>query len=358
MPAIRPHSTETSGGPWDGPPNEARLRLDQEPEYYRQAYAWYDPEGNARAKAAYRFIHHEVDNEGTIGPANIRACVSAIGVLNGARGGANIPDADRVGVWRHLARHLEDAGVEVPALRGRLLSAPSYERRAWPISCEVRQDGNSQRLSGYAAVFGVTAEVAPGLGLYEKVAPGAFRKTLQERDVVALWNHDSQLVLGRISAGTLELSTDERGLKFSVVLPHTSYASDLVELVRRGDISGASFGFRTIRDSWDGDVRQLDEVDLYEISVVAFPAYPQTTVALRALFPRKSERELLELAALGVPLSRDGISRLRHAVELLAGDDSGAPGTSDAPPATATQRLALRRRRLELALQCAGKGGV
>jgi hypothetical protein len=237
-----------------------------------------------------------------------------------------------------------------------LLSEPSYERRAWPVECEVRQDGESKRLVGYAALFGVTAEVMPGL--YERVAPGAFRKTLKERDVVALWDHDSQLVLGRVSAGTLELSTDEKGLKFSVLLPETSYARDLVELVGRGDISGASFGFRVIRDSWDGNVRQLDEVDLYEVSIVAFPAYPQTTVALRALFPREAERELLELAALGVPLSRDGISRLRHAVELLAGDDSGAPGTSDAPPATATQRLALRRRRLELALRFAGKGGI
>jgi len=355
MPAIRPHSTETSGGPWDGPKNEARLLVDQDPDYYRQAYAWCDAEANPRTKAAYKFIHHEVDNDGAIGPANVRACVAGIAVLNGARGGANIPDADRVGVWRHLARHLEDAGVEAPALRGRLLAEPTFERRAWPIECEIRDEGGARRLVGYAALFDTVAEVMPGL--YERVARTAFSKTLKERDVVALWDHDTQLVLGRVSAGTLQLSMDDKGLGFSVTLPQTTYASDLAELVTRGDISGASFGFRVIRDAWDGTVRELQEVDLIEVSVVAFPAYPQTTVALRALFADESDRELVTLAALGVPLTRDGISRLRHAVELLAGDDSGAPGMSIAPPATATQRLALRRRRLELT-QIGGKGGT
>ena len=84
--AIPPHSTDTSEGAWDGPANEARLRNDESAAYYRRAYAWVDPDGDPDTKAAYRFIHHEVDADGNIGAANIQACITAIGILNGGRG--------------------------------------------------------------------------------------------------------------------------------------------------------------------------------------------------------------------------------------------------------------------------------
>ncbi len=84
--AIPPHSTPTSDRSWDGPANERRLREGESPSYYRRAYAWQDPSQDGTAKAHYRFIHHEVDADGTIGPANIQACITGIAVLNGARG--------------------------------------------------------------------------------------------------------------------------------------------------------------------------------------------------------------------------------------------------------------------------------
>lgn len=117
--AIGPHDTATSDGPWDGPANEARLPSPLTLDQARAAYAWYDEsrvEDGMIVKDACRFIHHEVSEDGTPSAANLAACSTGIGVLNGARGGTTIPDADRQGVWEHLAAHLRDADQEPPEL--------------------------------------------------------------------------------------------------------------------------------------------------------------------------------------------------------------------------------------------------
>jgi hypothetical protein len=95
---------------------EAKLG-DAPAKVLRQAYAWVDPDGNPEAKGSYKFIHHEVGRSGEVGPANVKACTSGIGVLNGARGGADVPAAARKGIYNHLARHLRDAGQEPAALK-------------------------------------------------------------------------------------------------------------------------------------------------------------------------------------------------------------------------------------------------
>lgn len=117
MPAIAVHHTPTSEGEWDASLHEKRLRSGEDEEYYRRAYAWRDSEADPTTKSAYKFLHHEVSEDGTPGPANLRACSAGIAVLNGGRGGADIPDADREAVWRHLAAHLRDAGREPPELQ-------------------------------------------------------------------------------------------------------------------------------------------------------------------------------------------------------------------------------------------------
>ncbi len=114
--AIASHSTDTVDEPWDGTAAQTALSNDDGEEVYRQAYAWRDPDGNPSAKASYKFIHHQVGEDGEVGPANIRACVTGIAILNGARGGTNIPDSDFRGVYNHLARHIRDAGGEPPEL--------------------------------------------------------------------------------------------------------------------------------------------------------------------------------------------------------------------------------------------------
>lgn len=121
--ALASHSTPTTDAAWDGPANEARVRSGEDAAYYRRIYAWRDPEGDEGVKSSYRFIHHMVSADGEPGAANVRACQTGIGVLNGGRGGTTIPDADRQGVYNHLARHLRDADLEPPELKGMKVGA-------------------------------------------------------------------------------------------------------------------------------------------------------------------------------------------------------------------------------------------
>jgi HK97 family phage prohead protease len=116
--AIAGHSTGVSTGAWDGPANEARLSNEATATTYRQAHAWQDPDGDPDKKVTYKFIHHEIGDGGRVGAANVTACTTGIGVLNGGRGGAAIPAADRQGVYNHLARHLRDADRTPAELRG------------------------------------------------------------------------------------------------------------------------------------------------------------------------------------------------------------------------------------------------
>jgi HK97 family phage prohead protease len=114
--ALPSHSTATTDAAWDGPAMDARCPSERSP--LRATHAWVDPEGDPDVKSSYRFIHHMVAGDGTPGAANIRGCQTGIGVLNGGRGGTTIPDSDRRGVWNHLAKHLRDADVEPPELKG------------------------------------------------------------------------------------------------------------------------------------------------------------------------------------------------------------------------------------------------
>jgi HK97 family phage prohead protease len=161
-----------------------------------------------------------------------------------------------------------------------------YERRA--AALEVRASG--RRLAGYAATFGQRAK----LGRFEEqLAPGAFRASLDGRDIVALVDHDRGKVLGRTASGSLRLSQDSRGLAFELDLPDTQAARDVLALATRGDLGGMSFGFTVPEggESWRGNLRTLNLVELREISVIsAWPAYPETSVSVRAL-DRMAEAE-------------------------------------------------------------------
>jgi hypothetical protein len=142
-------------------------------------------------------------------------------------------------------------------------------------------------LAGHAAVFGQVAQLRGG---YEAVAAGAFDEVLaRDDDVVALRDHNPSMLLGRRAAGTLRLATDDAGLYFEVDLPDTSYARDVRELVARGDLRGASFGFLPGKDELGHapDGRQLRTYTsirrLLDVSVVTLPAYDGTDVTLRHL---------------------------------------------------------------------------
>lgn len=150
---------------------------------------------------------------------------------------------------------------------------------------EVREaDGEEMILEGYAAVFNSETD----LGHFrEVIKPGAFDDVMSN-DVRALINHDPNLVLGRTTNGTLELSQDERGLKYRVKLGAQQYAKDFYESVKRGDISQSSFAFTIDKQSWNEErtVRSVDKVrQLLDVSPVTYPAYAAATVQARDLQP-------------------------------------------------------------------------
>ena len=146
-----------------------------------------------------------------------------------------------------------------------------------------------RQLIGLAAPFGSETRIAD---FREVIAPGAFARTLSEnRDILALVDHDVSRVLGRTRSGSLSLSETAEGLEYRLSLPDTTTGNDLRTLAQRGDLGGVSMGFVAARDSWDGELRTLHEVELHEISIVqAHAAYPTTTVSLRSRQPGNRDR--------------------------------------------------------------------
>jgi HK97 family phage prohead protease len=166
------------------------------------------------------------------------------------------------------------------------IPTPGAERRDFAAELEVRVRAGVDTpgsLIGHAAIFDSIAD----LGRHrERVVRGAFVDSIRHDDIRALINHDPQYVLGRNKAGTLNLSEDTEGLRVEIDLPNTSAARDLVESIKRGDVSQMSIGFTAIDDSWEKDsagvmVRTLKRVRLVDVSPVTFPAYPQTDVKVR-----------------------------------------------------------------------------
>lgn len=148
---------------------------------------------------------------------------------------------------------------------------------------EVRAAGeNGTTLVGYAAMFDMPSV---DMGFTEYVSRGAFTKTLKDGADVRLLLDHAGAPLARTKSGTLRLSEDERGLRVEADLdPTNPLAQTVLSAMRRGDMNQMSFAFRTIRDSWskDGSVRELREVQLYDVSVVTFPAYESTVAEIRA----------------------------------------------------------------------------
>jgi len=162
------------------------------------------------------------------------------------------------------------------------------EKRYFPIESVRAEETDGQRsISGYAAVFYKLSEDLGGFR--EKIAKGAFKNSVASGDVRAFWSHNSDIVLGRTKANSLKIWEDEYGLAFKLDLPDTQAGRDAFTLIKRGDVTGMSFGFATKKDAWERGIegspaiRTLMDVDLFEVSPTAFPAYPQTNVGVRDL---------------------------------------------------------------------------
>ncbi len=193
------------------------------------------------------------------------------------------------------------------------------ERRAFvadSLCVEMREAGGAQvpLIRGHAAVFDQLSEDLGGFR--ERIAPGAFAKTITAHDVRALWNHNRDFVLGRRGAGTLRLQEDIKGLAIEIDPPATQWANDLQVSMRRGDINQMSFGFFTLSDKWakvDGEwIRTLLEIELIEVSPVTFPAYLGTDVSARTLESYRAAQ-----AADVAPPNVVPVSVLRHKLDLI-----------------------------------------
>lgn len=178
------------------------------------------------------------------------------------------------------------------------------------IDFEVRTSelaASNKKLVGYAIRWNSLSEVIWD-EFVEQFAPGAFTDSLAGgSDVRALFEHDYTQLLGRTKSGTLLLTEDNTGLRFELMPPDTQLGRDVLTMVERGDITGMSFGFRALKESWDITptpyVRTVTAAELREITVTSMPAYPESDVdiAHRSLFAQHPE------------LRRAGDNRLRWA---------------------------------------------
>ena len=165
---------------------------------------------------------------------------------------------------------------------------------------QTRSDDNDGLyLEGYFAVYGDIYNVWEGAT--ESIAPGAFEESIHG-DVRALYNHDDNLILGRTSAGTLELKDDSHGLWGRIKLNRNDTdAMNAYERIKRGDVTGCSFGFNI--ESEETDYREDGTVHwtitkvnpLYEISPCVFPAYGATSVSARGKELDEMKKRKLEL---------------------------------------------------------------
>ena len=231
------------------------------------------------------------------------------------------------------------------------------ETRMSPTDFEIRETSEGMTFEGYAAMFDSPSQPLP---FTEKIAPGAFTRSLKSRnDIKLLWNHSAGEVLGSTRAGTLKLTEDERGLKVWAMLPNTTTGRDTSELIRRGDVDSMSFGFSVPRDgdSWseDGSERTLREVRLHEVSIVAFPAYTATagTTAVRGL-ERLAERtdvdadslaDALLKVEMGDNITEDDRQLLERVLDKLAPETE-----AEAQADTSLEMLQLKKKKLELLL--------
>lgn len=200
------------------------------------------------------------------------------------------------------------------------------EVRSYSITgVEVREENGDPIIEGYAAVFNVRSAVL--WDFQEIIEPGAFADSLMG-DVRSLWNHDSSMVLGRTTNGTLRLWEDAKGLGFALRPPDTQVGRDAVTLIRRGDVNQMSFGFNVAPggDTWSFDednmlLRRIQRVNpLHEVSPVTFPAYRETSANLRSVLrsaPDWVQRALTHGANHKAPNGGSGEDQARARNEMI-----------------------------------------
>ena len=236
--------------------------------------------------------------------------------------------------------------------KGQALS--KMETRVNPAQFEVRETEEGMTFTGYAAVFNSDSQPLPFI---ERIAPGAFRGSLRNRnDIKLLWNHDSGQPLASTRAGNLRLTEDDRGLYVEATLPQTSVGRDASVLIRDGIVDSMSFGFTVARggDEWsaDGSTRTLTKISLHEVSIVSFPAYTATagSTAVRGL-DKVAKRAEVDADALA-----DALLKIENGEDITSDDrnlistvlDKLSPAEEPEQDDYGLEMLALKKKKLEL----------
>lgn len=162
-------------------------------------------------------------------------------------------------------------------------------RSLFPVEgVEIRRtDDGKATISGYAVMW--EKKSLPIMDSFrEQVRAGAFLKSIEKNNIRALWNHNTDMVLGSTKSGSLRLTEDDKGLRFELDPADTQAGRDAVTTIERGDVDGMSFGFNVRKQEWDeadpkNILRTIVEADLREISPTPFPAYPQSRVTVRSV---------------------------------------------------------------------------
>jgi hypothetical protein len=172
----------------------------------------------------------------------------------------------------------------------------NIERRVFEVRADTEPE--SRKIHGYAALFDSRTSLSPYVD--EVIKPGAFGDAIKTSDVRALFNHDPNLILARTASGTLKIKQDARGLHYEFEVPNTNFGNDFLEMVRRGDISQSSFAFtvedaemtKETKDGADKWVRTIKRIKaLYDVAPVTYPAYNDTTVAIRSMPKDEGEED-------------------------------------------------------------------
>ena len=227
------------------------------------------------------------------------------------------------------------------SLETRRIQINNFELREGPT-------GDGMSFTGYAAVFNSDSEPLPFI---ERIAPGAFKKSLKSRMPIKMYmNHDSSMLLASTRSKTLRLQEDSKGLLVEADLPDTTVGRDLSVLMKRGDVDSMSFGFSVPSggDKWsdDGMSRELRQVRLHEVSVVTgFPAYTATSASVRSL-DILAERTGVDADKLAeaITVLEAGGTLSDESADLL----SGAVSKLRAEPAKVPASVSLMAKHLEL----------
>lgn len=188
-----------------------------------------------------------------------------------------------------------------------------WEKRDFRSKAELRGDDDAKRIAGLGAPYYREGDESTEYRLwgevYERYMPGCFDRTLREDDIRSTYNHDLNQLLGRTKSGTLALRTDDAGLHYEVSPSTTRVYQDVSEMIARGDVDGASVWMQVTSETWrvddeEREIREINEVRLFEVGPVADPAYKGTS----------AENRFAEVRSRHQQWKHDSVEAWRHAI--------------------------------------------